>query len=154
MSDVTIGLLHPGEMGAAVGQCLAAAGHEVLWTDQGRSPATRERAEAAGLKAAGIGDIAARSDVVFSVCPPHAALDVAREVAGAGFGGLYVDANAVSPERAREVAGVVRAGGAEFADGGIIGTPPAAPGFISATCPGRGRRRCGTCSAAPTWTRG
>jgi 3-hydroxyisobutyrate dehydrogenase-like beta-hydroxyacid dehydrogenase len=130
MSDVTIGLLHPGEMGAAVGQCLVAAGHEVLWTDQGRRPATRERAEAAGLKAAGIGDIAARSDVVFSVCPPHAALDVAREVAGAGFGGLYVDANAVSPERAREVAGVVRAGGAEFADGGIIGTPPVAPGFI------------------------
>jgi 3-hydroxyisobutyrate dehydrogenase-like beta-hydroxyacid dehydrogenase len=75
MTDVTIGLLHPGEMGAAVGQCLAAAGHQVLWTDQGRSPATRERAEAAGLKAAGIGDIAARSDVVFSVCPPHAALD-------------------------------------------------------------------------------
>jgi 3-hydroxyisobutyrate dehydrogenase-like beta-hydroxyacid dehydrogenase len=130
MSDVTIGLLHPGEMGAAVGQCLAAAGHQVLWTDQGRSPATRERAEAAGLKAAGIGDIAARSGVVFSVCPPHAALDVAREVAGAGFGGLYVDANAVSPERAREVAGVVRAGGAEFVDGGIIGTPPVAPGFI------------------------
>jgi 3-hydroxyisobutyrate dehydrogenase-like beta-hydroxyacid dehydrogenase len=130
MSDVTIGLLHPGEMGAAVGQCLAAAGHEVLWADQGRSPATRERAEAAGLKAAGIGDIVARSGVVFSVCPPHAALDVAREVAGAGFGGLYVDANAVSPARAREVAGVVRAGGAEFVDGGIIGTPPAAPGFI------------------------
>jgi 3-hydroxyisobutyrate dehydrogenase-like beta-hydroxyacid dehydrogenase len=59
MTDVTIGLLHPGEMGAAVGQCLAAAGHQVLWTDQGRSPATRERAEAAGLKAAGIEDIAA-----------------------------------------------------------------------------------------------
>ena len=50
-TDVTIGLLHPGEMGAAVGQCLAAAGHQVLWTDQGRSPATRERAEAAGLPA-------------------------------------------------------------------------------------------------------
>jgi 3-hydroxyisobutyrate dehydrogenase-like beta-hydroxyacid dehydrogenase len=130
MSDVTMGLLHPGAMGAAVGQCLAAAGHEVLWVAEGRSPATRERAEAAGLKPAGIGDIAARSDVVFSVCPPHAALDVAREVAGAGFGGLYMDANAVSPERAREVAGVVRAGGAEFADGGIIGTPPVAPGFI------------------------
>jgi predicted dinucleotide-binding enzyme len=30
MSDMTIGLLHPGEMGAAVGQCLTAAGHQVL----------------------------------------------------------------------------------------------------------------------------
>ncbi len=130
MSDVTIGLLHPGEMGAAVGQCLAAAGHQVLWTDQGRSPATRERAEAAELKAAVIGDIAARSDVVFSVCPPHAALDVAREVAGAGFGGLYVDANAIARATAREVAGIARGGGADYVDGGIIGTPPVAPGFI------------------------
>jgi 3-hydroxyisobutyrate dehydrogenase-like beta-hydroxyacid dehydrogenase len=130
MSDLTIGLLHPGEMGSAVGQCLAAAGHEVLWTDRGRSPATRERAEAAGLKAAGIGDIAARSDVVFSVCPPHAALDVAREVAGAGFGGLYVDANAIAPGTSGEVAQVVGAAGADFVDGGIIGTPPVAPGFI------------------------
>jgi len=130
MSKVTVGLLHPGEMGAAVGRCLAAAGHEVLWTDQGRSPATRERAGAAGLKAAGIDDIAARSDVVFSVCPPHAALNVAREVAGAGFGGLYVDANAIAPATSGEVAAVVGASGAEFVDGGIIGTPPVAPGFI------------------------
>jgi 3-hydroxyisobutyrate dehydrogenase-like beta-hydroxyacid dehydrogenase len=55
---------------------------------------------------------------------------VAREVAGAGFGGLYVDANAVSPATAREVAGIVAASGAGYVDGGIIGTPPVAPGFI------------------------
>jgi 3-hydroxyisobutyrate dehydrogenase-like beta-hydroxyacid dehydrogenase len=130
MSDVTVGLLHPGEMGAAVGQCLTGAGHQVLWAAEGRSPATRERAEAAGLTASGMADIAARSAVVLSVCPPLAALEVAREVAGAGFGGLYVDANAISPARAREVAGVVGAAGADYVDGGIIGTPPVTPGFI------------------------
>ena len=65
-----------------------------------------------------------------SVCPPHAALDVARRVAGAGFGGVYVDANAISPATAREVAGIVEGGGASYVDGGIIGTPPVAPGFI------------------------
>ncbi len=130
MSDVTIGLLHPGEMGAAVGQCLAAAGHEVLWVADGRSPATRKRAEEAGLTASGMGEIAGRSDVVVSVCPPHAALDVAREVAGAGFGGLYVDANAIAPATSDEVARVVGAAGADFVDGGIIGTPPVKPGFI------------------------
>ena len=63
-----------------------------------------------------------------SVCPPHAALDIARQVAG--FGGVYVDANAISPATAREVAGIVEAGGASYVDGGIIGTPPVAPGFI------------------------
>jgi 3-hydroxyisobutyrate dehydrogenase-like beta-hydroxyacid dehydrogenase len=130
MSNVTVGLLHPGEMGAAVGRCLAAAGHEVLWAAQGRSPATRERAEAAGLVASGMADIATRSDVIVSVCPPHAVLEVAREVAGAGFSGLYVDANAIAPGSSGEVAKVVGAAGADYVDGGIIGTPPVAPGFI------------------------
>ena len=63
-----------------------------------------------------------------SVSPPHAALDIARQVAG--FGGVYLDANAISPATAREVAGIVEAGGASYVDGGIIGTPPVAPGFI------------------------
>ena len=128
MGEVTIGLLHPGEMGAAVGQCLAGAGHRVLWVPEGRGAATRERAEAAGLTGVPFADIVTRSDVIVSVCPPHAALDVARRVAG--FRGLYLDANAISPATAGEVAAIVEAGGAGYVDGGIIGTPPVAPGFI------------------------
>ena len=128
MSDITIGLLHPGEMGAAVGQCLAGAGHRVLWAPDGRSAATRERAEAAGLTGCGLAGIIDRSDLIVSVCPPGAALAVAREVAG--FGGIFVDANAISPDTARRVAAIVEAGGAAYVDGGIIGTPPVAPGFI------------------------
>jgi 3-hydroxyisobutyrate dehydrogenase-like beta-hydroxyacid dehydrogenase len=62
------------------------------------------------------------------VVPPHAALDVARQVAG--FGGVYADANAISPATAREIARIVESGGASYVDGGIIGTPPVAPGFI------------------------
>jgi 3-hydroxyisobutyrate dehydrogenase-like beta-hydroxyacid dehydrogenase len=128
MGTVTVGLLHPGEMGAAVGQCLVAAGHRVLWVPEGRSPASAARAAAAGLTAASLESLVLRADVIVSVVPPHAALDVAREVAG--FGGLYVDANAVSPATMREIASVVVAGGASCVDGGIIGTPPVAPGFI------------------------
>ncbi len=126
MSDITIGLLHPGEMGAAVGQCLAGAGHRVLWVPDGRSAATWERAEAAGLTGCGLAGIIDRSDLVVSVCPPGAALAVAREVAG--FRGLYLDANAISPDTARKVAAIVEAGGAAYVDGGIIGTPPTVAG--------------------------
>jgi 3-hydroxyisobutyrate dehydrogenase-like beta-hydroxyacid dehydrogenase len=100
----------------------------VLWTPEGRSAATRERAAAAGLEGCGLAEIAARSDVIVSVCPPAYALDVARQVSG--FGGLYLDANAISPATAGEVAAIVTAGGASYVDGGIIGTPPVAPGFI------------------------
>jgi len=155
MSEATVGLLHPGEMGAAVGQCLAAAGHRVLWVPEGRSPASAARAAAAGLTGltaadGGIAGLTGRADVIISVCPPHAALEVAGQVAGtagsgsreggpggreagpsrqsAQFGGIFVDANAISPATAREVAATVEAGGAASVDGGIIGAPPVAPG--------------------------
>ena len=122
-----IAIFHPGEMGAAVGRCLTDAGNVVLWASQGRGPETADRARAAGLVDAGTVDEAlARASVVLSICPPHAALDVARAVSG--FTGLYVDANAISPETARQVASVVVGGGARYVDGGIIGSPPTNPG--------------------------
>jgi 3-hydroxyisobutyrate dehydrogenase-like beta-hydroxyacid dehydrogenase len=125
MSSVAI--LHPGEMGAAVGQCLTAAGQLVVWAGHGRSPDTAARAAAAGLRDAGtVTEIMAGAGVIFSVCPPHAALDVARQVRG--FTGTYVDANAIAPATAAEVAGTVEGGGARYVDGGIIGPPPQAPG--------------------------
>jgi len=64
------------------------------------------------------------AEIVLSVCPPHGALALAREVAGSRFGGIYVDANAISPETARNVGRVVEKSGASFVDGGIIGPPP------------------------------
>jgi 3-hydroxyisobutyrate dehydrogenase-like beta-hydroxyacid dehydrogenase len=103
-------------MGAAVGEDLLSAGHHVVWASAGRSAETRERAELAGLEDVGsVEDVVRRSQVILSICPPHAALEVARSVAG--FDGIYVDANAVSPATAREIGG-------RFVDGGIIGPPP------------------------------
>ena len=121
----TIGVLHPGEMAAAVGAVLAGAGHEVVWASAGRSDATAARA-AAFADVGTVAELAARCDTILSVCPPHAALDVAREVAG--FGGVFVDANAVSPATTRAVGEIVEAGGATFVDGGIVGSPPRGAG--------------------------
>jgi 3-hydroxyisobutyrate dehydrogenase-like beta-hydroxyacid dehydrogenase len=112
-------------MGAALGSVLQVRGHVVLWTSSGRSAATVGRAEVAGLRDAGtIDELARRSDVIVSVCPPHAALEVARSVSG--FDGVYVDANAVSPDTSRAIEAIVEAGGAKYVDGGIIGGPPSA----------------------------
>jgi 3-hydroxyisobutyrate dehydrogenase-like beta-hydroxyacid dehydrogenase len=129
MANPTIGLLHPGEMGSMVGAAARANGLRVLWASEERSAPTRERAAAAGLEdAKSIGLLIAASQVIVSVCPPHAAADLAREVAGRGFAGTYVDANAISPETAREIGGIIERGGATFLDGGIIGPPPRVPG--------------------------
>jgi 3-hydroxyisobutyrate dehydrogenase-like beta-hydroxyacid dehydrogenase len=123
MAWQTVGLLHPGEMGAAVGAVLRGQGHRVVWASSGRSAVTRGRADEAGLEDAGsVAELLRRSDVVLSVCPPHAVLEVARSVAG--FKGLFVDANAVAPATARELVAVVEAGGGDCVDGGIVGPPP------------------------------
>jgi 3-hydroxyisobutyrate dehydrogenase-like beta-hydroxyacid dehydrogenase len=147
MHETVIGVLHPGEMGAAVAACLAGRGHRVLWASAGRSPATAARARAAGLADAGtLRDLARQADVILSVCPPHAALDVAREIAGSasaaaarqgGGSPVYVDANAVAPATAREIAGIVSAAGFSYVDGGIIGPPPSEPGTTRLYLSGR-----------------
>jgi 3-hydroxyisobutyrate dehydrogenase-like beta-hydroxyacid dehydrogenase len=119
---MVIGLLHPGEMGATIGNALVAAGHTVFWASEGRSDATRGRA-AAFEDAGTLAELTARSEIVFSVVPPHAAREVAAAVQP--FAGIYVDANAIAPETARSLAA------GRFVDGGIIGGPPAPHLYLS-----------------------
>jgi 3-hydroxyisobutyrate dehydrogenase-like beta-hydroxyacid dehydrogenase len=116
-------------MGAAVGGCLVSVGHEVLWDPAGRSRATTGRALAAELTGVKFDRLIAQSSVILSICPPHAALDVARQVAEAGYTGFYVDANAISAATAEQVAAIVTAAGAAYVDGGIIGQPPETSGY-------------------------
>jgi 3-hydroxyisobutyrate dehydrogenase-like beta-hydroxyacid dehydrogenase len=113
---VIVGLVHPGEMGAAVGDQIVANGHEVLWASEGRSDATRARAGA--FRDVQTIDKLRAADVVASICPPHAALDVAHSFAG--YEGVYLDANAVSPMTAAQVGSLFP----QFVDGGIVGGPP------------------------------
>jgi 3-hydroxyisobutyrate dehydrogenase-like beta-hydroxyacid dehydrogenase len=115
-------------MGAAVGGCLVSVGHEVLWDPAGRSRATTGRALAAELTGVKFDRLIAKSSLILSICPPHAALDVARQVAAAGYTGCYVDANAISAATAEQVAAVVTAAGASYVDGGLIGQPPETSG--------------------------
>ncbi|WP_433559948.1 DUF1932 domain-containing protein [Pseudonocardia xinjiangensis] len=121
-----IGVLHPGAMGAALGSALKPAAGAVIWAAAGRSNATSKRAELADL--VGVPDLASlarRSDVIISICPPHAAVEVAEQVAEA-LGDrpdrpVYVDANAVSPDTVRRVGTVL--GAEHVVDGAVIGPP-------------------------------
>ena len=121
--QTTLGILHPGEMGSAIGAGLVQAGHRVLWASAGRSAATAQRAMDAGLVDAGtVEPLVAQCDIVISVCPPYAAADMARAIGS--FRGIFVEANAISPRTAREIAAVIASQGASVVDGGIIGPPP------------------------------
>jgi 3-hydroxyisobutyrate dehydrogenase-like beta-hydroxyacid dehydrogenase len=135
LPTVTIGLLHPGEMGAALGAALRAKGEAVLWVSSGRSAATAERAGQAGLEDVGtVEELERRSEMILSLCPPHAALEVARSMPR--FAGVYSDANAVSPATARTIAGLV----SRYVDGGVVGPPPRKPGTIASICRDARRR--------------
>lgn len=124
---MTITLLHPGEMGAAVGGCLVGRGVRVIWASEGRSAASRRRADDAGIEDLKTLDRAlAASDAVLSVCIPSGAFDVGREVAARSFRGIYIDANAIAPAHSRAIGQMLESGGATFVDGGIIGLPPTA----------------------------
>ena len=124
MNFRTVALLHPGNMGVTIGAAAATSGARVIWVSDGRSQATQERARKAGLvDVKNLADAVRESEVILSVCPPHAALDLARKVAEHKFTGIYVDANAVSRATAEEIGGTVTKAGASFVDGGIIGSP-------------------------------
>ena len=140
--NTTVAVLHPGEMGAAVGASLTVPGHRVVWASRGRSAASRRRAEAGGCEDLGsVADCIAAAGVVLSICPPHAAVAVAEEVAAVGFRGVYVDANAVAPTTTRTIASIIESGGAVFVDGGIVGPPPVSlrDDSHASTPPGRTR---------------
>ena len=142
-----VGLLHPGEMGSAVGAALRANGHDVVWASSGRSDETTRRAWRRSCATS------ARS----RRCSPRpsSSLDraaAARRAVAAGGGrashGIYVDANAISPATVR---GWRRRGSC---DGGIVGPPPRiGPERRGSICRATAPRTWRLCSPARRSTR-
>ncbi|MBO0850108.1 MAG: DUF1932 domain-containing protein [Pseudonocardia sp.] len=123
-----VGVLHPGAMGSALGSALKARAGVVVWAAAGRSQATSKRAELADLVAVpDVATLAPRCDLIVSICPPHAALKLAEQVAAALHGHdpasrpLYLDANAIAPGTVRRIADLF--GAHNVVDGAVIGPP-------------------------------
>ena len=116
-----VAVLHPGAMGASVAAAIGTAGHDVIGVTKGRSQATIDRARGAQVSfIETLEEAMSMVDVVVSICPPEAALDVARDVQETGYEGIYVDGNAVSPQTAVAIGELF---GNRFVDGGIVGPP-------------------------------
>ena len=125
----TVGVISPGAMGSAIGQSLAAGGHRVLVSVEGRSDRTRALAAGAGLEpVAGLDEVAAGAEVVLSVVPPGSARDVLAGVVASGARPLFADLNAVSPDTVRELERTAASAGIDLVDGSISGPPPRAGG--------------------------
>ena len=124
-----VGILHPGEMGVSIAASAINSGYSVYWVSQNRSGKTRSRAEEHGLiDVESIFELCEICDIIICVCPPHAAEEVATLVVGGKFQGTYVDANAISPQRAVRIEQMMREQNIHFIDGSIIGGPAWKPG--------------------------
>ena len=124
MSTRKIGVLHPGEMGFAVAVTAKNSGHDVYWCSESRSAESRRRAAAAGLADLGsLARLCAECEVIVSICPPGFTAAVADELISHSFHGLFIDANAISPEHARQIAERITSHGIRFIDGCVIGLP-------------------------------
>jgi len=124
MSNNHLGILHPGEMGITVALTAQNSGYQVHWASEGRSPQTRTRADKIALiDVQSLADLSATCSTLICVCPPGAAFEVAEQVAKFDFSGLYIDANAISPQQSQQIAGSMQVAGITYVDGSIIGPP-------------------------------
>ncbi len=124
-----VGLMTPGGMSQAVAIQVKTRGFPVLTALDKRSERSRTLAREAGLTDVGtIERLVSECDVILSVMNPGAAVDFARDAAGAlrstGRHTLIVDCNAIAPDTVHEIAAIVEGAGGRFLDGGIIGPPP------------------------------
>jgi len=125
----SIGILHPGEMGVSIAASAINSGRQVYWVSAGRSKQTRLRAEKQNLiELQSLRDLCQTCKIIVSICPPHAAEEVARSVIREGFEGIYLDANAISPQRVRKLHQLMEENKIDFIDGSIIGGPAWKPG--------------------------
>ena len=129
ISTPVVGILSPGEMGAAVGRVLRDHGLRVVTCLEGRGEWTLSRAREAGFQdLPSYDELISEADIILSILPPAQALAVAGSAADAvrrtGAHVVYVDCNAIAPQTVRKVAHIVKQSGAEYIDAGIIGGPP------------------------------
>ncbi|MFC1885894.1 DUF1932 domain-containing protein [Thermodesulfobacteriota bacterium] len=128
MNKKNIGFLHPGLMGVSLAATARNTGHTAYWVSEGRSRNTYERAENNRLvETQTMEEICSRCSTIISVCPPHAAKEVAEQVLACSFKGIYADVNAISPQRVKRIGQLMSDAGVEFVDGGIIGGPAWTP---------------------------
>lgn len=128
MAFENIAIMSIGEMGFHWAKLLKGHGVEVLTYDKDRGEVSRKRGENAGVKSLGsLTDLVRQSDLIVSIVVPSAAIDVAKKVAEAvktaGRKNLiFLDANAISPMTAEEIAKNLQPAGVSFVDGCIIGS--------------------------------
>lgn len=127
-----VGILSPGDMGQAIAIVLSQHGLHTLADLDGRSDRTRQLAAEAKIEDVGsLKNLVIEADLILSVLVPSAATEAAEQIApiirAVGKPLLYVDANAIAPDRVKRIGQIITEAGGQFVDASIIGPPPRVP---------------------------
>ena len=129
MTQLTIGLLGVGEMGAGLASAFVNAGHTVVSDLTGRSESSCVLALKANIEGeVSLEAVVTRADILFSVLPTQFAHDEAARVSkllkGIKTSLLFVEANAIAPSLAANISKLFTDNNTNFIDAGIVGAPP------------------------------
>ncbi|ESK89803.1 nad-binding phosphogluconate dehydrogenase-like protein [Moniliophthora roreri MCA 2997] len=131
MSQPIIAVLAPGGMGSKIALRISQTGGGTILTNlEGRSEATRRRAEESGMTHASYPEIVSQATYILSVVPPKDAFEVAEQVVAAaktsplGRQIIFADCNAINPDSARQMSQLFEGTNIKFIDGAIVGPPP------------------------------
>jgi 3-hydroxyisobutyrate dehydrogenase-like beta-hydroxyacid dehydrogenase len=128
MTWQSVGVLSPGEMGAAVATVLRGHGLRVVTCLEGRSARTRQRAEVAQLEVVStLAQLVRTVEAVLSIVPtmnaPAVGSGIAQAMAQTGKPISFIEANAISPMTSRAIEQTITDVGGRYIDGCIIGGP-------------------------------
>jgi 3-hydroxyisobutyrate dehydrogenase-like beta-hydroxyacid dehydrogenase len=128
-----VGLLSPGDMGHVVGEVLIKNGVPVLTCLKERSERTRLLARKAGIDSLPNYDaLVQKTDMILSILVPAVAEEVAFKIAKIvkkrNVNIVYVDCNAISPEKGSRIGAIMSESGIRFVSASIIGPPPRCSG--------------------------
>ncbi len=149
-----IGILHPGAMGISIAASALHSGQRVCYASEGRSEATRSRAAEHNLRDLGtLRAVCRECSIIMSVCPPHAAEEVAEQVIAAGIPGPLSGRQRHRTREAQQIGQMLSQAGISFVDGGIIGGPAWTSGETWLYLSGEEAKRIAACfSAGPLET--
>ena len=129
LSNLTLGIVGPGDMGHSVARVLTNLGYRVVTVLDGRSELSHIRAKRSNMRnVSDLKKLVSVSDFIFSIMPPNAAWSFAKKVSEA-MGvvdkfPIFVDCNAISPKTTLSIDELIKNAGANFLNVGIIGPSP------------------------------
>lgn len=131
-----IAIISPGDMGSDIGRYLIANGATVYTCLEDRSPRTRTLSERAGIiEVTSLQQLVKTVDIILSITISDIVEEVCQKVALAmqevDNYPVFVDCNAISPQKCQQLETIITTAGAKFVDASILGGPPSRGGTMS-----------------------